>query len=94
MKYLDKDEKDLNDALKVMDINVIPKPSKSFQKMMKKTAGDFIAKETKMNIRINSHELNAIKSIAESEGLKYQTFIKMVLHKYVTGQLIEKKKYK
>jgi predicted DNA binding CopG/RHH family protein len=26
------------------------------------------------------------------EGLKYQTFVKSVLHKYVTGQLVEKAK--
>ena len=91
MKYIDNEEKELSEALDKIDINLIPKPSKSYQKAIKKSASEFIAKETKMNIRINSHELNTIKSIAEREGLKYQTFIKMVLHKYVTGQLIEKK---
>ena len=45
--------------------------------------------ETKMNIRISSHELDKIKAIAEKEGLKYQTFIKSILHKYITGQLVE-----
>ena len=92
MKYIDNEENELNKALDMIDVNTIPKPSKSFQKAITKSAKEFIAKETKMNIRINSQELNTIKSIAESEGLKYQTFIKMVLHKYVTGQLIDKKK--
>jgi predicted DNA binding CopG/RHH family protein len=44
-----------------------------------------------MNIRISSSELEKIKEIALKEGLKYQTFIKSVLHKYITGQLIEEK---
>jgi len=92
MKYIDKEEKDLYDAIEMIDVNSIPNPSKAFQKSIKKSAKEFILKETKMNIRINSQELNTIKTIAEREGLKYQTFIKMVLHKYVTGQLIEKKK--
>ena len=44
-----------------------------------------------MNIRISSSELEKIKAVALQEGLKYQTFIKSVLHKYITGQLIEEK---
>ncbi len=47
--------------------------------------------ETKMNIRISEDELEKIKQRAEHEGLKYQTFIKSVLHKYITGQLVEDK---
>ena len=42
-----------------------------------------------MNIRIDSFELEKIKERAAREGLRYQTFVKSVLHKYITGQLIE-----
>ena len=44
-----------------------------------------------MNIRIDPLELEAIKKYAEREGLKYQTFVKSILHKYITGQLVEKR---
>ena len=44
-----------------------------------------------MNIRISSSELEKIKAVAAQEGLRYQTFIKSVLHKYITGQLTEEK---
>jgi len=44
-----------------------------------------------MNIRISSSELEKIKAAATQEGLKYQTFIKSVLYKYITGQLVEAK---
>jgi len=47
--------------------------------------------ETKMNIRIDPIELEKIKEYACREGLKYQSFVKSILHKYITGQLIEKK---
>ena len=61
-------------------------------KLLKKSAKAFMKKEeTKMNIRISSSELEKIKAVAMQEGLKYQTFIKSVLHKYITGQLIEEK---
>jgi predicted DNA binding CopG/RHH family protein len=44
-----------------------------------------------MNIRIDPLELDEIKKRAAVEGLKYQSLVKSVLHKYVTGQLIERK---
>ncbi len=61
-------------------------------KLLQKTAKTLVKKEeTKMNIRISSNELDKIKAKAEQEGLKYQTFIKSILHKYITGQLVEEK---
>ena len=45
--------------------------------------------EAKINMRISKDELEKIKQRAQKEGLKYQTFIKSVLHKYITGQLVE-----
>jgi predicted DNA binding CopG/RHH family protein len=61
-------------------------------KQLKSIAKNYVKKhETKMNIRISKDELEKIKQRAEREGLKYQTFIKSVLHKYITGQLVEDK---
>lgn len=91
MKYLDEEEKDLDQSLENINIEDLPKPSSTRQKALKKSAHNFIKKETKMNIRIDPLELHKIKEMADKEGLKYQTFIKSVLHKYITGQLIDKK---
>ena len=61
-------------------------------KQLKSMAKDYVKKhQTKMNIRISEDELEKIKQRAEHEGLKYQTFIKSILHKYMTGQLVENK---
>ena len=89
-KPLDQEERDLAKALDGLDITKLTKPDLKTQKKFKKAAINFVKKETKMNIRIDSFELNEIKKRAEIEGLKYQSFVKSVLHKYITGQLIER----
>jgi predicted DNA binding CopG/RHH family protein len=61
-------------------------------RLLQKTAKEFVKKdEPKMNMRISSSELDKIKARAEREGLKYQTFIKSILHRYITNQLGENK---
>jgi len=45
----------------------------------------------KMKIRIENSELENTKKYAQSEGLKYSTFVKSIIHKYISGQLIERK---
>ncbi len=90
-KYLDQEEKDLAKALETINVHNIPKPTKEKQKVLKTAASEFRKKETKMNIRIDEFELEKIKEFADSEGLKYQAFVKSVVHKYITGQLIDKR---
>ena len=47
-------------------------------------------KDKRVNIRISSKDLEAIQKRALEEGLPYQTLIASVLHKYITGRLIER----
>ena len=90
-KYLDDEEKLLIESFGDLSAVKAAKPSAAQQKLFKKAAKDYIESEAKMNIRIDSDELKAIKKHAASQGLKYQTFVKSILHKYITGQLIEKR---
>ena len=88
--YINNQEKELMNSLDEIDLSQI-KNDEENSKLLKKSAKAFVKKEeTKMNIRISSSELEKIKAVALQEGLKYQTFIKSILHKYITGQLIEK----
>ena len=54
-----------------------------------------IIKKTKekksINLRVNSHDLELLKRKAEQEGIPYQTLVSSILHKFVTGQLIDEK---
>ena len=88
---IDNDEKELIDSLDNIDLSKIKSDTQN-SKLLQKSAKAFVKKEeTKMNIRISSSKLDKIKAKAEQEDLKYQTFIKSILHKYITGQLKEEK---
>ena len=89
--FIDNEEKKQMEIWDNVDVTKFKSDIKNI-KQLKSIAKDYVKKrETKMNIRISEDELEKIKQRAEQEGLKYQTFIKSVLHKYMTGQLIEDK---
>jgi len=90
--YLNKEEKELIESFDSVDLQSLQPPGDAEQKKIKEAALNFVKKEAKMNIRIDYNELEKIKEFARNEGLKYQTLVKSVLHKYITGQLIEKRK--
>lgn len=46
-------------------------------------------KDKRVNIRLSAGDLNDIQVKALEEGIPYQTLIASVLHKYVTGRLLE-----
>jgi len=91
-KYIDFEERDLIESIKKTDSIRAKRPSKKLQSQVRRAAKAYIEKESKMNIRIAPSELDQIKAKAKREGLRYQTLVKSVLHKYVTGQLVEKTK--
>jgi predicted DNA binding CopG/RHH family protein len=91
-RYIDTEERRLVTDLKKMDVAGLKRPTKKEQNRFRRTAAAFVEKEAKMNIRIASTELAQIKAKAQTEGLKYQSLVKSVLHKYVTGQLVERSK--
>jgi len=48
-------------------------------------------KDQRINIRLSSGDLQAIRARALQEGIPYQTLISSVVHKYVSGALQEPK---
>ena len=48
-----------------------------------------LRKDRRVNIRISSKDLEDIRTLAVEDGIPYQTLIASVLHRYVTGRLIE-----
>lgn len=89
--FFDTDEKNIIAAYEEIDLKKINKTTISEQVFFRNAAKNFIKKEKKMNIRIENSELENIKKCAQSEGLKYSTFVKSIIHKYISGQLIERK---
>lgn len=92
MKYFDEDEKQLIESIEDDATAQWSTSKPEIKKEIEHAAREFQrARETKMNIRIDREELERIKKQAAHEGLRYQSFVKSVLHRYITGQLIEDK---
>lgn len=86
---LDEEEKEIENMLNFKTIKR-PKNIKSKITSLKKTATNYLRKNKQINIRITSADLLRLKEVAADEGLPYQTLIASVLHKYVTGQTIQR----
>ena len=48
-------------------------------------------KDMRVNIRISRKDLEALQTRALEEGIPYQTLMASVLHKYVSGRLVDKR---
>ena len=47
-------------------------------------------KDRRINIRISSRDLEELRIRARAEGMPYQTLIASVLHRYVSGRLVDR----
>lgn len=64
--------------------------TKSELEKLKAAARATAIKDRRVNIRLSSIDLSDIQVKAMEEGVPYQTLIASVLHKYVTGRLLDK----
>ncbi|MGH8591761.1 MAG: hypothetical protein ACREXX_21330, partial [Gammaproteobacteria bacterium] len=48
-----------------------------------------LVQDKRVNIRISSRDLEDIQAKAAEEGIPYQTLMTSVLHKFVSGRLVE-----
>lgn len=54
-----------------------------------RAAAGTLRKDRRVNLRLSSRDLDAIKKRALLEGLPYQTLIASVIHRYAAGTLKE-----
>jgi len=90
MIKLDDDEKTILEAYEAGQLQSVS--TKSELEKIKAAARATGIKDRRVNIRLSSGDLNDIQVKALEEGIPYQTLIASVLHKYVTGKLIEQSK--
>jgi predicted DNA binding CopG/RHH family protein len=64
-------------------------PSKARLAKFKAAASATFLKEKRVNIRLSTPDLMDIQARALEEGMPYQTLIASVLHKFVSGRLVE-----
>ena len=89
MKY-DKEEKTIVDAYEKGKMK-LSSPSKKEIEAIKATARRTLVKDRRITIRLYDHDYQGIQKRALEMGIPYQTLISSVLHKFVTGRLVEKK---
>ena len=89
VKFLDNEEKELVESLENDGWNSTNN-LEEWKTLLSKTASETLAKDQRMNIRVSKNDLDGIKLRAVEEGLPYQTLVASIIHKYVTGRLIEK----
>ena len=55
----------------------------------KKAAESMLMKSEKIDIMLVKQDMNNLKAKAFEEGMEYEIFAGSVLHKYLTGRLVE-----
>jgi predicted DNA binding CopG/RHH family protein len=89
MMKLDKEERELIDSIEKGEWRSISDLQKEIEKS-KSIAKATLAKDRRMNIRIAKKDLDALKVKAIEEGIPYQTLVSSIIHKYLSGKLVEK----
>ncbi|MDR1453108.1 MAG: antitoxin [Candidatus Margulisbacteria bacterium] len=89
-KFLDKAEKKLINSLEKDGWRPVG-DLQEWQEKLAKAATATLTKDQRMNIRVTQSDLAGIKLRAVEEGLPYQTLISSIIHKYLTGRLVDSK---
>src|SRR5258706_5511504 len=60
---------------------------------LKAAAEATLLKNKRVNIRISSRDLEGLQARAAEEGVPYQTLMASILHKFVSGRLVETQRH-
>ena len=85
---LDHEEQQLLDDFEAGSLRSVASPELLDQ--LRAAARSTGQKDQRINIRLSSPDLQALRMRALQEGIPYQTLISSVLHKYISGALKEK----
>ena len=59
------------------------------KKELAKYARNTLRKDKRLNIRISERDLIELQRKAVKEGLPYQTYVSSIIHKFISGTLVE-----
>ena len=86
---LDREEAELLDSYESGEWRTIDEVGAESERYQEYAQATF-KKDKRVNIRISSKDLEGIQKRALEEGIPYQTLMASILHKYVSGHLIER----
>ena len=88
---LDDEEKDILESYERGEWVPVKNPKQEIKKLQQ-YAKKTLQKDKRINIRMSSKDLDQVQIIAVQEGIPYQTLVSSIIHKYVSGNLVERKK--
>lgn len=88
---LDDEERDILESYERGEWIPVKNPKKEIMRLQQ-YARNTLQKDKRINIRMSSKDLDQVQVIAAQEGIPYQTLVSSIIHKYVSGYLIERKK--
>ena len=86
---LDEEEREILEAYEQGELTPVA-DKEAIIARLKVAAANTLRKDRRVNIRITGYDLAALQNIALEEGIPYQTLMASILHKYVTGRLVER----
>jgi len=88
---LDEEEKDILESYERGEWKTVKNPKDEIVRL-REYARNTLQKDKRINIRMSSKDLDQVQVIAAQEGIPYQTLVSSIIHKYVAGYLVERKK--
>jgi predicted DNA binding CopG/RHH family protein len=88
MNELDLEEQEILATFEAGEWQAVQEPNRLIE--LQNYAKATISKDKRITLRLSSADLEGIQTRAIEEGIPYQTLISSVIHKYVTGRLVDK----
>lgn len=86
---LNKEEKEILSSFEKGEWKSIPDLKNEMERHVEYAKATY-RKDKRVNIRMSQKDLDAIHRKALEEGIPYQTLISSILHKFLSGKLVEK----
>ena len=88
---LNKEEQEI-EALIGTNALTLQKPDAVLLKQLSDAAEATFRKNRRINIRLSEHDLAGIQREAVSRGLPYQSLISGLIHQFIEGDLVERRR--
>jgi len=86
---LDKEEQEILHSFERGEWKSVPNVKDEIEKH-RNYARQTLKKNKRVNIRISHKVLEELQAIAIEDGIPYQTLMSSILHRYVTGRLVDR----
>ena len=86
---LEEEEKEILESFERNEWEPVPDLEKEV-KRHQVYARNTLKKDKRINIRISSKDLEELQLFAVEDGIPYQTLISSILHRFLSGRLVEK----